>query len=163
MTQTESKVRFLRRKKPHSLYERYPPSEPCRCDVCKSYCRRPGWWTVTEAKQAIDAGYGLRMMLEMAPDFTYGVLSPAFRGCEANFALQEFAECGCNFLCDGLCELHHTGLQPLECRFCHHARNGLGTNCHAALERDWHTSAGQNLMIAWAKSTGLWQKYSLYL
>jgi predicted ester cyclase len=46
--------------------------------VCKSYCRRPGWWTVEEASRAIEKGYGPRMMLEMAPGFRFGVLSPAF-------------------------------------------------------------------------------------
>ena len=39
------------------LLEKYPPSEPCSCDICVNYCLRPGWWTVDEAKNAIRAGY----------------------------------------------------------------------------------------------------------
>ncbi|HAZ22808.1 MAG TPA: hypothetical protein DHD79_10750 [Firmicutes bacterium] len=98
---------------------------------------------------AIGAGYANRMMLEIAPELTFGVLAPAFRGCENSIALQEFAHCGCCFLSNGLCELHGTGFQPLECRFCHHDRLGLGSKCHADLEKEWQTSAGQALVKKW--------------
>jgi len=110
---------------------------------------RPGWWTVEEAAQAIEAGYGHRMMLELSPEMTIGVLSPAFKGCEGFYALQEYAGNGCNFLNNGLCELHETGHLPLECRFCHHLRKGLGQKCHADIERDWRTPAGQAMIKRW--------------
>lgn len=90
-------------------------------------------------------------MLEISPDMTFGVLSPAFIGCERYYALQEYARNGCNFLRDGLCELHGTGLEPLECLFCHHLRKGMGRQCHACLERDWRTPAGQTLVQKWIK------------
>ncbi len=136
-------------KKGGSLPDRYPRSEPCSCDVCRAYCARPGWWTVEQAQSAMDAGYGGRMMLELSPDLAFGVLSPAFRGCEGTFGLQEYASRGCNFLSNGLCELHLTDFMPLECRFCHHSRVGLGQACHAALEQDWHTRSGQLLVKTW--------------
>ena len=138
-----------------TLREKYPPSPPCSCDICRAYCARPGWWTVDEAVKALEAGYGPRMMLELPPDFAFGVLAPAFIGCEQNFALQEFSHLGCNFLCNGLCELHGTGLQPLECRFCHHARKGLGQKCHADIEKDWRTPKGQALVAKWLKEYGI--------
>lgn len=78
-----------RKKKYNSLKERYPPSEPCSCEICRSYCIPPGWWTVEEATRAIKAGYGKRMMLEISPEMTFGVISPAFKGCEGNYDLQE--------------------------------------------------------------------------
>ena len=134
------------------LAARYPPSEPCACEVCSAYCRRPGWWTVKEAAAAIEAGYGGRMMLEMSPNRSFGVLSPAFKGNERYFALNEFAGRGCNFLLeDGGCELHGTGLQPLECRFCHHDRTGLGPRCHRDLEKDWDSPAGRTLAGKWVR------------
>lgn len=136
------------------LTERYPPSEPCSCDRCRSFCDRPGWWTVEECARAIEAGLAGRMMLEMSPDRTFGVLSPAFRGNEVEFALQSNATAGCNFLVDGRCELHGSGLQPLECRFCHHERMGRGPHCHADLERSWKTSAGRALVERWGQLTG---------
>lgn len=134
-----------------SLKERFPPSEPCACAVCRAYCARPGWWTVEEARRAIDAGYGGRMMLEMSPDARFGVLAPAFPGCERGYALQAFAWRGCGFLKDGRCELHGTEHMPLECRFCHHARTGLGARCHAAIERDWDSPEGQALVARWVR------------
>ncbi len=146
------------RKRKLPLEEKYPPSEPCSCEICSAYCTRPGWWTVDQAARAIEAGYGSRMMLEMSPDLTFGVLSPAFRGCERYFALQEFAASGCNFHVNGLCELHGTGFSPLECLFCHHDRQGLGVKCHADIENDWHTPKGQALVKKWMTTYGLMTK-----
>ncbi|HEX2980297.1 MAG TPA: hypothetical protein VHO48_08540 [Anaerolineaceae bacterium] len=134
-----------------TLAEKYPPSEPCGCEICLGYCVRPGWWTVAEAARAIAAGYAPRMMLEIAPERTFGVLSPAFKGCEGKLALNLYAKRGCTFLHNGLCELHGTGFQPLECRFCHHDRVGQGLRCHADLEKDWHTPAGQALVEEWGE------------
>lgn len=143
-----------RSKRKLTLTEKYPPSPPCSCDVCRSYCRRPGWWTVEGAARAIEAGYAKRMMLEMSPELTFGVLSPAFNGCEGKFAWNEFAPRGCTFLVNDDCELHGTGHQPLECRYCHHDRVGMGSRCHADIERDWNTPAGRALIIQWAAMVG---------
>lgn len=144
-----------------SLIKKYPPSQSCSCDICKSFCARPGWWSVEEAYNAFNAGLGKRMMLEMSPKLDFGVLSPAFRGCEQNFALQEYASFGCNFLKDGLCELYDTGFEPLECRFCHHTRMGQGEKCHADIERDWNTPEGQALVLIWGNRVGLWSRYGI--
>ena len=146
----------MKRKK--SLAEKYPPSEPCSCSICVSYCRRPGWWTVDEAARAIDAGYADRMMLEMSPDRLFGVLSPAFRGCEVQFAMNQYASNGCTFLKDERCELHASDLTPLECRFCHHDRPNQGPRCHADIERDWNTAAGRALVVRWSNLTDFWAR-----
>jgi len=145
-------MKNYKHKKKVNLVEKYPPSEPCSCEVCLGYCARPGWWTVDEARRAIEAGYGARMMLEVAPDRAWGVLAPAFRGCEESIAVQEAAGNGCNFLNNNLCDLFGSGLQPLECRYCHHDRKGLGPKCHADIERDWHTPEGQRLVTQWTTS-----------
>ncbi len=143
-------------KRKRGLAERYPASEPCSCEVCLRYCLRPGWWTVAEAAAAIEAGYGPRMMLELSPDRSVGVVSPAFAGNEGKFALQRCAPRGCNFLSDGRCELHGTPFQPLECRYCHHDRVGRGQQCHDAIEADWKTPAGRALVERWGFAAGLW-------
>jgi len=141
-----------------TLTEKYPPSKPCSCHICLGYCKRPGWWTVEEAARAIDAGYANRMMLEISPEMTFGVLSPAFKGCESGLALNIYASLGCNFLKDNLCELHNTGFQPLECRFCHHERTGLGQRCHLDIEKEWNTRDGQTVVIKWGNLIGLWER-----
>jgi len=138
-----------------TLVEKYPPSEPCTCEICRGYCARPGWWTVEQAALALEAGYGSRMMLEIAPELTFGVLSPAFKGCEKSIATNQFTQNGCTFLRDNRCELYGTGHVPLECRFCHHERRGLGPRCHADLEKEWKTSAGQALVNEWIRQVGL--------
>jgi hypothetical protein len=136
------------------LSEKYPPSEPCSCEVCANYCRRPGWWIVDEADNAIHAGYAHRMMLEMSPDLTFGVLSPAFKGCEVSFATNQFASNGCNFFINSKCDLHGTGHMPLECRFCHHDRPGQGEACHLDIEKEWNTPRGQAIVVKWCRLTG---------
>jgi hypothetical protein len=147
-----------RPKRALSLAEKYPPSQPCGCEICLGFCARPGWWTVAQAARAIEAGYAGRMMLEMAPERTFGVLSPAFKGNEVDFALQRLAGKGCTFLIEQRCELHGTGFQPLECRFCHHERVKLGPACHAELEQDWNSSAGQALVVQWSRLSGFLER-----
>jgi hypothetical protein len=144
-----------------TLHERYPPSPPCSCEVCLAYCQRPGWWTVREAEAAVAAGLATRMMLEMAPDRSFGVLAPAFAGNEGDFALDRFKDRGCTFLREERCELHAIGLQPLECRFCHHDRPGQGPACHDAVAGDWNSEAGRALVTRWAKMTGFWARLGL--
>jgi hypothetical protein len=143
------------------ILKQYPPSDPCSCDICKSYCNRPGWWTVQEASKALEAGYGKRMMLEMAPEGTFSILSPAFKGNEVNFALEVFANQGCTFFKDGLCELFGTGHEPLECRFCHHDRKGEGIKCHTDLEAEWKTPEAKRLIVKWGNQTGFWSRQGL--
>jgi hypothetical protein len=101
------------------------------------------------------------MMLEMVPGERVAVLSPAFRGNEGDFAWQEYAPNGCGFLTDNFCELHGSGHQPLECRFCHHERPGQGNLCHAAIEKDWTTPAGQALVVEWARETGFLERLKI--
>jgi hypothetical protein len=141
-----------------SLEERFPPSEACGCPTCLSFCKRPGWWTVKQAADAFEAGLGHRMMLEMAPDRSFAVLSPAFKGNEQFFALTEHAGGGCTFLVQNQCEVHGTGLQPLECSFCHHERVGQGPKCHREIERSWNTAAGRALVVRWSKASEFWHK-----
>ena len=109
----------------------------------------------------MDQGYGARMMMEISPELTFGVLTPAFKGNEENLAMQVYSDHSCTFLKEELCELFGTGLQPLECRFCHHTRQGLGKKCHAALENDWHSKEGQKLVIRWIEKTRIFERYGL--
>jgi len=146
-----------------NLKEKYKPSEPCSCDICKSFCLRPGWWTVYEAGLAIQSGLTNRMMLEISPENNFGVLSPAFKGNESNYALHIYSKNGCTFYNSGLCELFGTELQPLECRYCHHDRKGLGLKCHLDIEKDWKTNRGQKLIVRWGNLIGFWQRQGLTL
>lgn len=133
----------------------FPPSKPCSCDICLAYCRRSGWWSVHEAKQAIEDGMANRMMLEAVPDFSFFVLSPAFKGNEGYFALDVYSHNWCTFFVCGRCELFGTSYQPAECRFCHHERKGLGEVCHRALMRDWKTNGAKRIVTYWFRLMSL--------
>jgi hypothetical protein len=142
------------------LNKLFPPSGSCTCDICKNYCSRPGWWTVDEAIKAIGSDYADRFMLEISPEYSFAVISPAFKGAERNFALQEFSKKGCTFFNNDLCELFDTGLMPLECRFCHHTRIGEGKRCHDAIEKEWNTYKGQKTVETWMEKTNFkWKDY----
>lgn len=91
------------------ITESFPPSEPCTCKICLAYCARPGWWALHEAQKALDGGLGGRMMLEVEPGHTFGVLSPAFRSCEGLIATNKYALNGCTFLEKKQCSLHGSG------------------------------------------------------
>ena len=114
-----------------------------------------------EAGKAIESGFGPRMMFEVSPDKRFGVLSPAFKGNEGDYAYQEFSKYGCTFLENGLCELFGTGHQPLECRFCHHDRKGQGVKCHRDIEKEWATDDAKRLVIRWGNLTGFWERQGI--
>jgi hypothetical protein len=156
MTKIKAKENF-------ELDKKYPPSESCSCDICVGFCKRPGWWTVEEAKKAIDAGFANRMMLEISDERDFGVLSPAFKGNEGEYALQAFSNRGCTFLISGKCEIYSIGLIPLECRYCHHDRIGEGLKCHLDIEKEWNTAAAKRLIVQWGNLIGFWQKQGLVL
>ncbi|MBN1983004.1 MAG: hypothetical protein JW795_15840 [Chitinivibrionales bacterium] len=98
------------------------------------------------------------MMVEASPEFSFGVLSPSFKGNEGGFARAEFATNGCTFLKDLKCELFGTGVQPLECRYCHHERRNQGPECHTAIEKEWYSQQGQKVIVEWFKITNFWQR-----
>jgi hypothetical protein len=146
-----------------TLSEKYPSSEPCSCEVCTSYCQRPGWWTVEEAEKVIEAGFADRMMLEISPEQNFAVLSPAFKGNECNYASHIYSKQACTFLQNGLCELYDRSLQPLECKYCHHNRKGLGIKCHLDIEKEWKTNDAKRLVVKWGNIVGFWQRQGLIL
>ena len=143
------------------LEQKFPASPGCSCKICQSYCQRPGWWTIEQAETAINKGYAHRMMMEISPQFDFAVLSPAFYGCEGFIATNEGARRGCNFLKNGMCELHSTEILPLECAFCHHDRVGEGIKCHKELEFHWKTMKAQNVVLRWQKIVKLDEKINL--
>lgn len=101
-----------------------PPQQVAPAMCAEIIADAPVGGTVGQARRAIEKGYASRMMLEISPDFKFAVLSPAFYGCEGFIATNDGAKNGCNFLKEGMCELHDTDFLPLECAFCHHERVG---------------------------------------
>lgn len=145
-----------------NLARQFPPSESCGCEICQKFCSRPGWWTVNEARLVVQSVFARRMMLEISPNHKFGVLAPAFKGNEAFIAANQYKSNGCTFFSEHQCELYSSGFMPLECRFCHHDRPGLGQECHLAIENNWRSEEGHSLVQRWCKMTGVWQYLPLY-
>lgn len=145
-----------------AIEQQFPPSPSCSCEICKSYCIRPGWWSLNQAKSVIKNGYSGRMMLEISPGFRFAVLSPAFKGCEGFIAVNECSRNGCTFFCEGLCQLHNSDKLPIECAVCHHDRPGIGPRLHLQLEKQWNSKEGKSLVIYWMKKTGFYSKLNNY-
>jgi len=59
--------------------------------------------------------------------------------------------------------LFGTGLQPLECRFCHHNRKGSGIRCHHDIEKEWKTNEAKRVIVRWGNLTGFWKKQGLVM
>ena len=103
------------------------------------------------------------MMLEISPERIFGVLSPAFKGNEGNYALQIFADQGCTFLHNNLCEIYGSGFQPIECRYCYHNRKNMGIKCHSEIEKEWNSEAGKRLIVEWGNKIGFWNRQGFIL
>jgi Ca-activated chloride channel family protein len=72
----------------------YKPSPPCSCDICRSFCHRPGWWTVEEAERAFEAGITVSAI---------GVINRSESADEKDVEeVEEIAKAG-----GGLCEYSH--------------------------------------------------------
>lgn len=99
----------------------------CACSKCVTMCERnPCWPTPDEARTLIAAGYGDRLMTDWWDDFPNDthLLCPAAEGHENRMAPAgpmffqiDWHKGRCTFLTkEGKCELHTSGLKPLEGR-----------------------------------------------
>lgn len=139
-----------------ALELRYPDAPACSCKLCKAQCHRPGWMTVEEAKAAIAAGYGDRLMIDylhLGGDQFIGVLCPAYTGREGKLAEWSGGVGGCVLqTADGLCEIHDSGFKPLECRTASHdpskAKRRPG-NIKEDIAREWMSLEGVLLLRLW--------------
>lgn len=141
-------------KKPKSLDE--IPDSSCSCDICRNMCRRmPCWPIPKDVEKLIDAGYGDRLMLEWREDETISpnyieLIVPAeihHEGRQAPF----FPLGHCNFLKDGLCELHDPGLKPTEGRKAIHGKVKTDEHLHRMVIESWDNSEGRNTVAKWKK------------
>ena len=140
----------------------------CTCERCADLCRRnPGWMTPTEARGAIAAGYGPRLMCDwLEPSEELGnndrihVLAPASVGCEGWYA-PEFDiwelmigppnKGKCIFFKTGLCEIHESGFKPLQCREALACGEKVGIDNYE-MARLWNSDDGRELVDFWWKS-----------
>lgn len=131
---------------------------PCSCPECTYMCKRPCWPTVSEARALIRAGYGPRLMLD-AQCHENGtntwVLCPANKGHEGRIRpWYPVTYEGCTFLDGGKCELHNTGLKPLEGRAARHDIKYNGRELGRVFGCSWNTKVGRALVESWKRDVG---------
>jgi hypothetical protein len=148
----------------------------CTCAKCVEACRRmPGWMTVEEAKKAMGAGMGTRLMRDwLDPSTELGneeriyVLCPAAEGREGGDAadvdemfpdnlLMALLGCAapvaqpCVMLTrEGRCELHTSGFKPRQCREALVCDNRNGADKYE-MAKEWDTPEGRNLVERWSE------------
>lgn len=115
---------------------------------------RPGWFTPSEAKQAIEAGLANKLMLdwwESDDEMPHiEIISPACKGSEGDSA-PSWTFGPCAFLTsDKKCQLHDTGFKPTECRsFCCKVDKG---NIHKETAKTWNSEEGKRVVELWKKA-----------
>ena len=149
-----------------------PQDAECSCKMCVSLCHRaPGWFAPDEAREAIKAGLAGRLMLDYwikVPDDVY-VLAPAAKGCEKDrapnteelFGGMSFVESmfanpkkgTCTFLRDGRCDIHASGMKPLQCRSAMGCK-GTGLD-NTDMGKLWDNPEAQALVFEWMALVGL--------
>jgi len=95
----------------------------CSCEKCSKMCHAPCCGTPDDMQKLIDAGYGERLMYDDLPGGEY-MIKPALKGFEGEGAPWEVAsKAGCTFWKDGKCELHESGLKPLQGKLALHGQS----------------------------------------
>lgn len=92
----------------------------CSCNVCKAMCKQsPCMGTPEDIEKIIDAGYKDKLMFSVWIDQKNGNHLPAIMPIKEN--------AGCVFQTrEGLCELHASGLKPLEGKLAIHSMSDNG-------------------------------------
>lgn len=125
----------------------------CKCTTCKLMCKQsPCFSTPEEAVKLIQAGYQNRLAISIYADQETGEHFPAVTG---HFTKEN----GCVFQDEyGYCELHGTGLKPMEGRLAHHSMEDDGLRLHVA--RLWHTPEGLEVIKNFPTDDQAWKLYA---
>ena len=130
----------------------------CSCNTCKGMCMRPCWPTPAEAQKLIKAGHGARLMMDWweggGPNGSnIEILAPASSGYEGGTAPYSANSSACNFQnAEGLCELHDSGLKPVEGRFASCKPGVTPPGLHKEVAMSWNNEMAQAAVTAWRKS-----------
>ncbi len=127
----------------------------CDCEKCSLMCRSPCCGSVEDMEKLIDAGYADRLMFDDLPSMNDcgDFLKPALKGYEGKQSpFQTGSEEGCTFWKEGKCELHISGLKPIQGKIAHHDRQTWYYDDYAAISKeDWESERGLAVIERWKK------------
>lgn len=120
----------------------------CNCSSCQSMCLNPCWPLPQEAIALIEAGYGDRLHSDFHEEYENGelilsvrVLAPRTKP-DGKYPV-------CTFFTEGKCELHDTGLKPVEARILSHRAQPDEQWLRDIVGREWDSRAGQQALELW--------------
>lgn len=130
------------------------PSE-CECERCSVMCQAPCCGTPEDINKLMKAGYANRLMFDDWPDWDGGsdMLKPAMKGSEGSRAPWETrTEEGCTFWKDGKCELHKSGLKPIQGKLVTHDSSDEQIQWIIdKIRRSWKTKKAKAVIKKWKK------------
>ncbi len=115
-------------------------------------CHAPCCGTPDEMHKLMEAGYGERLMVDDWPDGP-PMIKPAMKGYEGKISpWNTRSDEGCTFWKEGKCQLHSSGLKPLQGKLAHHS---LEFNEISAIENAivaaWETERASEVIDMWKK------------
>jgi hypothetical protein len=129
----------------------------CTCDVCVAMCEeKPCHGTPEEMQRLIDAGHSDRLALYFCQNYS---LKPKLEYVEYLGPSPVFEQRGCTFLKDKRCELHASGMKPLEGRVVWHGKTNMrrfpvprGYTLREYIASLWANEPAQMLVDSWKRS-----------
>lgn len=127
------------------------PSE-CSCDKCSRMCHSTCCGAIEDIKKLMDAGFANRLSFDNWPN-NIKMVGPALKGYEGKESPWSTATIeGCTFWKDGLCELHDTGLKPIQGKLSLHGMSDDENNEIAKMITDsWNTEEANAVIEEWKK------------
>jgi hypothetical protein len=130
------------------------PSE-CDCKKCQTMCHAPCCGSVEDFEKLIEAGFADRLMFDDLPSICDGgdILKPALKGHEGRQAPWGVSSLrGCTFWDCGKCQLHESGLKPIQGKMARHDNNDAVSDAdkfsHIS-KADWESPRGLALIAKW--------------
>lgn len=134
-----------------------PVNEPSECTYndCVQACKEhPGWFSPEDARAALDAGLGERLMLDwwVRTGDNIELLSAPVEGHEGQNA-PSWPGGRCTFLVHDRCEIHFI-CKPLECVVSTCGEGDDESHLHHEVAMLWDTDGGRALVARWREMVG---------
>jgi len=135
----------------------------CDCERCSSMCHAPCCGTPDDMEKLIEAGYGERLMYDDWPGGPF-IIKPALKGYEGEGApWGTFSMQGCTFWKNGKCELHESGLKPIQGKLAYHGHTEIEQNeIEEFIKESWDDQKNAKKVIKQWKKLNNWNPVNDY-
>lgn len=122
----------------------------CDCEKCSNMCQAPCSGTPEDMEKLIDHGYADRLSYDDLEPKPY-ILKPSLKGYEGKKQPWLTASPdGCTFWKNGKCELHASGLKPIQGKLAHHDETEKQRlEIQDFLVKSWEGQKGKKVIEMW--------------